>query len=427
MRCVTPVALALLLVPATVLGQVVEPVMARVEAERTPLLETLEEFVSIESGSRDIEGLNRISEVIADRLRALGGDVQFAEPGADTVRFEDTPEQIGRAVLARFTGTGTTNILLLAHMDTVYERGASAGQPFRIDGDRAYGPGIADDKHGVALILHTLAVLDAVDFRNYGTLTVLINGDEEISSPGSRALIARLGSEHDVVISCEGGGGAGNSQVRLATTGNGDVILRVAGRASHAGAAPEEGRNALYELAHQILQMRDLSDPATGRKLNWTVAAAGTVRNVIPAFAEAMADARVQRTADWDVIEQAVRGRITNTLIPDTEVEVIVERRRPPLEPTPASRRLGEHAREIYAELGLALDVVAEGTGGGTDAAMAALDTDAAVLEGFGLQGAGAHSDDAEYILLSSIEPRLYLLSRMIMDVASAVMPLPAD
>jgi len=427
MRHVTIAACMLLLLPAAVPGQVVSPVMERVQAERGPLLETLEELVSIESGSRDIEGLNRISDVIAARLRALGGDVEFYVPGDETVRFVDTPEQVGRAVLARFRGTGTVNILLLAHMDTVYERGASEGQPFRIDGDRAYGLGIADDKHGVALILHTLAVLDVLDFRDYGTLTVLINGDEEISSPGSRALITRLGREHDIVISCEGGGPEGNARVQLATTGNGDVILRVAGRASHAGAAPEEGRNALYELAHQILQMRDLSDPASGRKLNWTVASAGTVRNVIPASAEAMADARVQRVADWDVIEAAVRDRVTNALVPDTTVEVVVERRRPPLEPTPVSRQVGAHAREIYAELGLGLAVVAEGTGGGTDAAIAALDTQAAVLESFGLQGAGAHSDEAEYILVSSIEPRLYLLSRIIMDMASGVIPLPVN
>ena len=404
-------------VPAVALGQAVGPVLDLVQQERMRLLDTLQELVSIESGSRDIDGLNRISEVIADRLRGLGGDVQFVEPGADVVRFEDTPEQIGRAVLARFTGTGTTNILLLAHMDTVYEKGMGAQQPFRIDGDRAYGLGIADDQHGVAVILHTLAVLNALNFREYGTLTVLINGDEEISSPGSRNLITRLGWEHDVVFSCEGGGPADHARVQLATTGNGDVLLKVTGRASHAGAAPEQGRNALYELAHQIMQMRDLSDPAVGLKLNWTVASAGTVRNVIPASAQAMADARVQRVSDWDVLEQAVRKRVGTRLIPDTTVEVVVERRRPPLEPTPASRRLGEHAKLVYA--GQTLSVVSEGTGGGTDAAIAALDTTAAVMESLGLQGGGAHSNEAEFIYISSIEPRLYLLSRMIMDVSA--------
>ena len=397
-------------------GQAVEPVMARVKQERAPFIETLRALVSIESGSRDIEGLDRISDLIAMRLRALGGDVQLVQPST-TVRFDDTPMRIGRMVQATFKGTGTRKILLLAHMDTVYERGMGAKQPFRVQGDRAYGLGVADDKQGVALVLHTLAVINGLGVKNYGTLTVLINADEEISSPGSRAVITRLGREHDVVLSCEGGGSEGNEAIRLATTGSGDVIMRVTGRASHAGQAPEQGRNALYELAHQILQMRDLSDPRTGVKLNWTIASAGGVRNVIPASAQALADVRVQRAADWDDIEARVRERVKKSLIPDTKVDVIVERRRPPLQPTPASRRVGDHARKIFAELGRTLTVASEGSGGATDAAIAALETKAAVLEGFGLPGFGAHSNDAEYVYLNAIEPRIYLLTRIVMDV----------
>src|SRR5436309_9045637 len=110
----------------------------------------------------------------------------------------DTPTEIGEMVQARFTGTGTKSILLIAHMDTVYLRGMLAKQPFHIDGNRAYGLGIADDKQGVALIIHTLAALKAMNYRDYGLITVLINGDEEISSPGSRAMLAKLGGEHDV-------------------------------------------------------------------------------------------------------------------------------------------------------------------------------------------------------------------------------------
>ena len=416
MKHPTAIALAVFLLPSAPLGQAVEPVLARVKQERAPFIDTLRELVSIESGSRDIDGLNRISDVIANRLRALGGDVQFVAPG-DDARFEDTPPQIGRMVLARFRGTGTRNILLLAHMDTVYDKGMGAKQPFRIDGDRAYGLGIADDKGGVAVILHTVTVLNALNIRNYGTMTVLINGDEEISSPGSRSVITRLGREHDVVFSCEPILTA-NDEVALATLGVGAVVLRVTGRASHAGVAPEQGRNALYELAHQILQMRDLSDRTVGLKMNWTVASAGTVRNIIPASAQAMADVRVQRVSDWDVVERRVRERASNTLVPDTKVEIVVERRRPPLEPTPGSRALGDHAKRVYAELGKTLGVASEGTIS-TDAAIAALDSRAAVMEGVGLLGFGYHSSNAEYIDLSSIEPRLYLLARMIIDVAS--------
>jgi glutamate carboxypeptidase len=397
-------------------GQVAEPLLARVKQERGAYLKTLQELVSIESGSRDIDGLNRISDVIAGRLRELGGDVQFVPPATDGIRFQDTPAQIGRAVLARFKGTGTRRVLLLAHMDTVYERGAGAKQPFRIDGDRAYGLGIEDDKQGVALILHTLAILRALKFQQYGMVTVLINADEEIGSPGSRALITRLGREHDVVLSCESGGTGSEDRVQLATTGNGAVLLRVTGRASHAGEAPEQGRNALYELAHQIMQMRDLSDPKAGIKMNWTVASAGTVRNQIPAAAQATADVRVQRVASWDDVERRVRERVKKTLIPETKVDVVVERRRPPLEVTDASRQLAAQAQRIYGEIGRKLRVSTEGSGGATDAAFAALETKGPVIEGLGLLGDGAHSSDAEYILLNSLEPRLYLLSRLIMN-----------
>ncbi len=388
--------------------------MNQVRAEREPLIETMRELVSIESGSRDFEGLSRLAEDIAGRLRELGGEVEVVPP-ADAYVMQDTPPEIGHSVVARFRGTGTQRIMLLAHMDTVYLRGMLAKQPFRIDNVRAYGLGIADDKHGIAVILHTLSVLNALDFRDYGVITVLINGDEEVSSPGSRSLITRLGREHDAVFSCEGGG---DNRVLLRTSGIGAFKLTVRGRAAHAGSAPERGRNALYELAHQILQTRDLSDRDAGLTMNWTVATGGNTRNVIPAEASATADVRVLGAEDYEGIEREVRRRVANQLIPDTEIELEFERRRPPLVPSDASWALARHAQTVYRELGMRLTVNDHASGGGTDAAFAALESDAPVLEGMGLQGGGAHSNDAEYVDLRSIEPRLYLLTRLIMDVA---------
>jgi glutamate carboxypeptidase len=172
-----------------------------------------------------------------------------------------------------------------------------------------------------------------------------------------------------------------------------------------------------------VLQTRDFSDPAVGLKINWTLANAGTTRNMIPPGAQAVADVRVLRVADYDAIEKKVREAIKKQLLPEAKVEMNFERRRPPLEPTTAWHALAKHAQEIYAELGkkLVVDGVAEG--GGTDAAFAALNTKAPVIERFGLQGYGAHSADAEYVLLDSIEPRLYLLTRMIMDVSQGKVP----
>jgi glutamate carboxypeptidase len=395
-----------------------EPVRTLAAREKAPLIDTLKDLVAVESGSGDREGLDRIADIVAARLRALGGAVQMIEPDpADIYRMADTPKQIGKMVRARFTGAGTKKILMIAHMDTVYLRGMLAHQPFRIDGNRAYGLGIADDKHGIAVILHTLAILREMNFRDYGVLTVLINADEEVSSPGSRATLTKLGSEHDAVFSCEGSR-VESDQLSLTTAGIAAVALNVKGKASHAGAEPERGRNALYEMAYQVLQMRDLSDPGIGLKMNWTLARAGTNRNVIPADASAFADVRVLRVADYDGIEQKVRERIRKQLIPDTTVEMTFERRRPPLEVTAASRALAAHAQGIYAEIGQTLIVRDIAEGGGTDAAFAALQTKAPVIERFGLRGFGSHSNDAEYVDLDSIEPRLYLLARMIMDVA---------
>ena len=403
--------------PGPAAAQPVEPLLALAKKERQPFLDTLKELVSIETGSRDLEGLDRAAKLIAGRLSALGGKVVLVDPTEGAYRMEDTPAKIGKVVHARFEGKGAKKILLLAHMDTVYLRGMIAKQPFRIEGDRAYGLGIADDKNGVALILHVLAMLKAMDFRGYGLVTVLVNADEEMSSPGSRHLLTRLGAEHDAVFSCEASR-VDSDKLALATAGIASVILKVKGRASHAGSAPEQGRNALYELAHQMLQTRDLSNPATGLKMNWTLASGGSVRNAIPAEASATADVRVLRVSDYDGIERAVRERIRNKLIPDTQVEMTFERRRPPLEATAASRALGEHALRIYAELGKELVVDALAEGGGTDAAFASLNTKAPVIERFGLQGFGAHSNDAEYVAVDSIEPRLYLLARLIMDVS---------
>ncbi len=417
------IAFTLLTVSSGLRAAANEPVLALAKKEQPAVLQTLKELVEIESGSADSEGLDKIAGVIAARLTKLGAKVALVEAGPEVYKMFDTPDKIGKMVRATFTGTGTKKILLIAHMDTVYPRGMLAGQPFKIDGERAYGLGIADDKQGIAIILHSLAMLRALNFSEYGTLTVLINADEEISSPGSRFLITKLGGEHDAVLSFEGGGGPTVDQIRLATSGIGAATITVRGRASHAGSSPHLGVNALYEISHQVLQARDLSNPNVGTHVNWTLSRAGIVRNMIPPGAQAQADIRVDRVADLDGIEQTLRERIKTKLLPETEVTLDFERRRPPLQATDASRALGAHAVGIYAEIDQKLALRDRPTGGGTDAAFAALATKAPVVEGFGLRGFGSHSTNAEYILIPSIEPRLYLAARMIMDISTGKAP----
>ena len=395
-----------------------EPLWSMVKKEKPAAVDTLRDLVNIESGSRDKPGLDRLAALLGERLAALGGKVEFYEPNAaDTYRLYDTPKDIGKAVIARFAGSGTRRIMLLAHMDTVYAQGTLAKRPYRVEGSRAYGPGIADDKSGIAMILHTLSLLRALDFRDYATLTVVINGDEEISSPGARKLIQSIGAEHDFVFSCEPTP-VKSDDIELATSGIGAASLTVRGKSAHAGVSPELGRNAIIELAHQMLQTRDLADAERGIKFNWTLASGGNTRNVIPELATASADVRVRKVSDLDVIEKRFRDRVQKQLIPDAKVEAGFERRRAPLEATDASRALAKKAQAIYAETGRTLAVDDSGNGGGTDAAFAAASGKPVTAEAFGLLGFGYHSSEEEYVDLDSIEPRLYLLTRLIMDTA---------
>src|SRR3989449_5155174 len=238
---------------SAVQGAPQEPVWALAQKEKPAVVETLREFVNIESGSRDKEGLDRRAAQLAERLAGLGAKVEFYEPSAaDTYRLFDTPKEIGKVVVGRFQGSGARRIMLLAHMDTVYPRGTLARRPFRIEGARAYGPGIADDKGGVALILHTLAMLQAMDYRGYGALTVVINGDEEISSPGARAFIQRAGAENDFVFSCEPTLATKAGGITLATSGVGQATLTVRGKSAHAGVNPERSEEHTSELQSRL-------------------------------------------------------------------------------------------------------------------------------------------------------------------------------
>ncbi|MFI5447859.1 M20/M25/M40 family metallo-hydrolase [Polaromonas sp. UC242_47] len=406
---------ALALAASAAYAAPVAEVYTLAQQQQQPLLDTLRDLVHIESGSKDIEGLTKIAALVADRFKQLGGQVQVLQP-SDVYRMDDTPEKVGPMVQAEFKGKGTRKIMMIAHMDTVYLRGMLKDQPFRIDGERAYGLGISDDKQGVAAIIHTVAMLQKLQFKDYGTLTVLINGDEEISSPGARSTITRVAADQDVVLSFEGGGTDGS--LRLATSGIGAAYLTVEGKSSHAGAKPEDGVNALYELSHQLLQMKDLSKPENGLKLNWTVAQIGTNRNVIPALAKAQADARALKVSDFTALQTALQDKVKNKLLPDARVQVKFEVRRPPLEATAASRSVAKLGQAIYEELGLPMKVLDVATGGGTDAAFAALQTKGGVVEGMGLSGYGAHSNNAEYVQINTIVPRLYLATRMVMDLS---------
>jgi glutamate carboxypeptidase len=355
--------------------------------------------VNADSGTDDAAGLDGVSTVLAARLRELGASVEVlsAAPAA------------GHIVHGVLRGSGSTKILMMIHFDTVFPRGEATRRPFKIEGSKARGPGVADAKGGVALVLHALRIARERGFSRYATLEVLFNPDEEKGSLGSRELIRKLSAAQDYVLSYEPANG---ERVVVATNGIALVELSVKGRAAHA-AQPEKGRNAAVELAHQVVQLGALGDASKGTTVTWTLLRAGERTNVVPDAATATADMRLSDHAELARVEADAKRISQQRLIPETEVSVEVHDKRPPFSRNPATERLAGLAAGAYAELGKTLEPVAMPFG--TDAGYAYRRGDAkpAVLEGLGIIGDGLHSPE-EWADLASVPARLYLTLRLL-------------
>lgn len=400
-------ALALSFLSFSVLSADLAPdaLLKKAQAEQKPYLATVEQLVNVDTGTGQEPGLKTVSALLVERLEALGAKVETspANPSA------------GDNIVGTFKGTGTKSFLLMVHYDTVFLPGTAAKRPFKVEGERAYGPGVADAKGGVAMILHSLKLLQDDKFDGFGTLTVLFNPDEETGSAGSKTIIAELARKHDYVFSYEP---PDKDAVTVATNGINGVMLEVKGKSSHAGSAPEAGRNAAMELAHQMLQLKDLGDPAKGTTVNWTMVKAGDKRNIIPASATAEADMRYSDLSESDRVLADAQRLVQKKLIDGTEVTVRLEKGRPPLAKNAASERLAKDAQALYAKIDRTIEPIAMRFG--TDAGYAYVpgSDKPAVLETMGVVGAGLHADD-EYIELSSIAPRLYLTVALIRQLSA--------
>ncbi len=383
-----------------------EQLLKKAETEQTAYLETVKQLVDVDTGTGQAPGLKTISALLVERLKALGAEVTTTPATPST----------GDNIVGTIKGSGTRSFLLMVHYDTVFGPGTAAKRPFKQDGVRAYGPGVADAKGGVAMILHSLKLLQEEGFKDFGTLTVLFNPDEETGSSGSKKIIAELARQHDYVFSYEP---PDKDAVTVATNGINGVILDVKGKSSHAGSAPEAGRNAAIELAHQMLQLKDLGDPAKGTTVNWTLIKGGEKRNIIPSSASAEADMRYSDLGESDRVIADAQRIVQKKLIDGTEVSVRLEKGRPPLAKNPGSEQLAKTAQTLYGKIGRNIEPIAMRFG--TDAGYAYVpgSEKPAVLETMGVVGAGLHADD-EYIELSSIAPRLYLTVALIKQLSEA-------
>ncbi|WP_378956952.1 glutamate carboxypeptidase [Pelosinus sp. sgz500959] len=374
----------------------------KTKSAQTEVLKNLEIVVNIESPTGYEKGLTEMGNFMVQQLQELGAKVETIPATGSAVGFN---------IVATLEGTGTGNTLMLAHIDTVHKVGSVAERPFRIENGKAYGPGVSDDKGGLILGLQALKLIKEMNYTNFGKIVYLINCDEEKGSFGSRDLIMEKAKDSNYAIGLEPG--IPGDEIMSWRKGIGYYFVEVKGQSAHAGIEPEKGRNAVMELAHQVLQLSKLGDEKKMTSINFTIFQAGGVSNIIPDYAKAQADVRVLYPEEYSRLEKEMNEVAKNKLIPGTEVKIIATKGRPPFPKSPQSEAFAAKFADIYNELGLKLNIV--GSGGGSDANYAA-SVGTTAVDGLGIVGGGDHTPQ-EYIDIESIPSRLYMLTKMLMDL----------
>ncbi len=360
------------------------------------LLEELAGWVRLETPTSDAAAVNRLIDLAEQGLGAAGA-VLRRTPGHDG--FGDT-------LLARTPGPAGRSVLLLGHLDTVWNHGTLATMPFRIEGERAHGPGIYDMKAGSFLGFYVLCSILREHMPIPRPVALLLTPDEEVGSPTSRTLIEEAAARAAMVLVLEPAG-AGGACV-TARKGVGRFVLSITGRAAHAGGAFEEGVSAVVELAEQIRRLSTLVDVPAGVTLNVAPIWGGTRPNVVAAEAGGEIDLRVPDAAAGLTLERTILG-----LTPATRGCIVTVRggmNRPPFAETPTISRLYAKARKIAEDIGMALPK--QHRGGGSDGNFTAA-MGVPTLDGLGCPGGGAHADH-EYILWQELAPRARLLAGLL-------------
>ncbi|HEY6677624.1 MAG TPA: M20 family metallopeptidase [Actinomycetota bacterium] len=378
--------------------------LQRIAARRYDgFVEDLRAMVNVDCGSFTKEGVNAIADLCQARFEAGGWKVErirHIPAGAEP--------QLGDLVIGRLDGAAGPRVLMIGHTDTVFEPGTAAERPFRIEGDRATGPGVSDMKGGLLTGFLAVEVLREAGFDGFGSITYICNPDEEIGSPFSRPHIEQAATDSDAAFVLEGA--RENGDIVSARKGVSDFRIEILGRAAHAGVEPERGRSAILEAAHKVIALHELNGRWPGVTVNAGVIEGGTRPNVVAERCVLRVDVRSPQE-DTLVAAEAEVNRIADaTTVPDTLVAVDDGGWHRPMEKSEAGARLVALAIDVARGLGFELRDAA--TGGASDANT----TSAAgvpTLDGLGPVGGDDHGP-REWIDLTSVVPRISLLAGIV-------------
>jgi glutamate carboxypeptidase len=377
--------------------KVPSPLLATLDRRRAEMVQFIRRLVEQESPSFNKPAVDAFAESLATKLKRIGGLVRLHQAKA-----------FGKHLQADFSGaSGRKPVLLLGHMDTVWDVGTLAKMPLRLTGGRLFGPGVYDMKAGIAQMFFAVDALRTLRGMLPRPVTILLVSDEEVKSATSRAILEKLALQSAAVLVLEPSAGM-NGALKTARKGVGEYKVRITGCAAHAGLDPQNGHSAIIELARQIEQIAAFNDPKRGITVNPGIVRGGTRTNVVAAAAEVEVDARIARLPDAPRLDRKFRS-----LRPFDKVcrlEVTGGINRPPLERTPAVVGLFHEAQAAARELGFEVDEAS--VGGGSDGNFTAA-LGVPTLDGLGAVGEGAHAGN-ESIVVAEIPRRTALLAALI-------------
>ena len=374
-----------------------EAVLAWLDGQKDAMVDLLGRLVNIDSGSYNKQGSDQVFHVLRDH---------FAEFGisSELIPLATAGHDLRVVVPAGSGNAGNRPIVLMGHCDTVFADGTARERPFKVEDGRAYGPGVNDMKSGVVMNAFVLAAIAKTGGSSV-PLVGLFSSDEEIASPGSRAVIEAEARGARAVFNSEPARPNGN----VVTGRKGAVFFRfeITGKAAHSGVAHDQGRSAIHEMACKIQALHALTDYETGTTVNVGLVEGGRSVNTVAPFAAAEVDVRFKTLTEMEDIMGRIRDVLGVIHVPGTETRIVREGRFLPLEEKESNRALFEAYAQGAREVGF--EVEGEYTGGSADSGYtSAIGTP--TLCGTGPVGAGSHSED-EYMLVDTLVPRAKALA----------------
>lgn len=371
--------------------------LAAAKSRLPKMIALVRRLVEQESPSFNKPAVDALGRMLAREFEQRGAKVKLHRAAS-----------FGDHLQADFAGArGGQPVMLLGHIDTVYDVGTLSGMPWREERGRLCGPGVLDMKTGIAQMLFAIDVLRAVRGELPRPVRVLLVTDEEVGSASSRAITERLAKQSAAVLVCEPPFGL-EGALKTGRKGVGEYTVRVRGLAAHAGLEPEKGQSAIVELARQIVRIATFTEMKRGLTVNPGVLRGGTRTNVVAEHAECEVDVRIAKLADAARVEKKFRS--LKPFNRRCQLEVSGGVNRPPMERSKAVAALFKLAQQAGGELGLKLTEVT--VGGGSDGNFTAA-LGIPTLDGLGAVGDGAHARH-EFVVTTEISRRTALLARLI-------------